>query len=102
MDEATSMTSANVDTSAFDATSHGLAHSGLLGGQAGCSTKASNLRAGPPKASIEHGGTTAVTYRSDEAWSMELRCDSITGLGAAARPALVECNFSKFYIAMLD
>ena len=36
--------------------------------------------------------------RTSKAWSMELGCDSITGLGAAARPALGECNFSKFYI----
>ena len=29
---------------------------------------------------------------------MELGCDSITGLGVAARLVLDECNYSKFYI----
>ena len=73
-------------------------HQGL--GRAGGPTKASNLRVVPPKASTAHGVTTAVTFRSDEvAWSMELRGDSITGLEAAAIPALGECKYSKSYIA---
>ena len=73
-------------------------HQGI--GMAGGSTKAPNLQTGPLKASTVHSETTVVAFCSDEeAWSMKLRRDSIIGLGAAARPAYGECNYSKFYIA---